>query len=155
STAPPHLWDWTNEIVRPRTSPRGVRRGCGVRQPRQTERAPRGRHDPLTGLPDATLFLETLERAVDCPTPRAGRGPAVPVVHLDRFRVVNDALGNALGDRLLQEVAIRIAACVGTKATVARLAADEFAVLLTAIADDSDAARMAERIHEELRRGFD
>jgi diguanylate cyclase (GGDEF)-like protein len=126
----------------------GVARAGG-----STTRAPRGDHDLLTGLPDQALFLESLERAAGC---RTSRGLlAVLVVDLDRFKLVNEALGHARGDLLLKGVARRIAACLGPEDVTARLGADEFALLLPAIESVADATRMAERLHEELRRGFD
>jgi diguanylate cyclase (GGDEF)-like protein len=132
---------------------RGRGRGKEPAEGRPTERVPRGGLDDLTGLPDLALFLEMLERAAGCV---ASRGRlAILVVDLDRFKLVNEALCPSLGDLLLQGVARRLAACLGPQDVVARLSADEFAVLVPALNHVADATRLAERLHEELRRGFD
>ncbi len=107
-------------------------------------------HDPLTGLPNRTLFTERLRHAMR----RASRHPdelfAVLFLDLDRFKEVNDNLGHFAGDELLRAVARRLEACLRPEDTVARLSGDEFAILLESIAEPSDAGRVAERIEEAL-----
>ncbi len=85
-------------------------------------------HDPLTGLPNRTLFLDRLEQSLAA-TPRTGDPVTVFFIDLDAFKQVNDTLGHTAGDRLLQEVAERLSAVVGPNDTVARSAGDEFFVL--------------------------
>ena len=85
-------------------------------------------HDPLTGLPNRTLFVDRLEQSLAA-TPRTGDPVTVFFIDLDAFKQVNDTLGHTAGDRLLQEVAERLSAVVGPNDTVARSAGDEFLVL--------------------------
>jgi diguanylate cyclase (GGDEF)-like protein len=108
-------------------------------------------HDPLTGLPNRALFLDRLELALR----RALRRPKAPAcavlfIDLDRLKLVNDSLGHLAGDRLLQLVGARLAQAVRPGDTVARLGGDEFTVLLEALADASEAAAVADRVHEAL-----
>jgi diguanylate cyclase (GGDEF)-like protein len=107
-------------------------------------------HDPLTGLPNRSLFTERLRHAMR----RAMRHPedlfAVLFLDLDRFKDVNDNLGHFAGDELLRAVARRLEACIRPEDTVARLSGDEFAILLESITDTSDPGRVAERIEEAL-----
>src|SRR5665648_243722 len=85
-------------------------------------------HDPLTGLPNRTLFVDRLEQSLAAAA-RSGHLVAVSFIDLDAFKRVNDTLGHAAGDRLLQEVAERLSAVVRPNDTVARFAGDEFLVL--------------------------
>jgi diguanylate cyclase (GGDEF)-like protein len=108
-------------------------------------------HDPLTNLPNRSLFAERLEHAMV----RAGEGSvAVLFVDLDNFKSVNDSLGHAGGDALLIATTKRLVDCVRREDTIARLGGDEFTVLLEDMRDPSDAARMAERIGEALATPF-
>ena len=108
-------------------------------------------HDGLTGLPNRACFVERLRHAAE----RARRDPkdafAVLFVDLDHFKIVNDSFGHLAGDELLMEAARRLAACLRSVDTLARLGGDEFALLLEEIREPSDAARVAERLHEALR----
>lgn len=107
-------------------------------------------HDVLTGLPNRALFMDLLARALARSKRRKGYRFAVLFLDLDRFKVINDSLGHLIGDRLLVEIAQRLAKCLRPEDTVARLGGDEFTVLLEDIDDPSDATRVAERIHQEL-----
>ncbi|MGH8869940.1 MAG: putative bifunctional diguanylate cyclase/phosphodiesterase [Actinomycetes bacterium] len=85
-------------------------------------------HDPLTGLPNRARFLDRLEEALDSAEQEGS--VSVVLVDLDGFKNVNDTLGHAAGDELLQRTAERLRGCVLHGDTVARLGGDEFAVLV-------------------------
>ncbi|MGD2114134.1 MAG: EAL domain-containing protein [Acidobacteriota bacterium] len=107
-------------------------------------------HDGLTGLPNRTLFSDTLERAFERRTRDPAYGFAVLFLDLDRFKLVNDSLGHLAGDRVLQEVGRRLRSCLRTGDAVARLAGDEFIVFLDGVTDEESARVIAGRIQEAL-----
>jgi diguanylate cyclase (GGDEF)-like protein/PAS domain S-box-containing protein len=111
-------------------------------------------HDVLTGLPNRSLMIDrlglALRRAV-----RSGRTVAVLFLDLDGFKVVNDSLGHAVGDRLLDRVARRLEGCLRPSDTVARLGGDEFTVLLEDLHDPAEAQAVAQRVHDALREAFE
>jgi diguanylate cyclase (GGDEF)-like protein len=105
-------------------------------------------HDVLTNLPNRALLLDRLGHAL------ARRGPdpvAVLFLDLDGLKLVNDSLGHAAGDRLLEAIAGRLTGCVSPGDTVARLGADEFSILLEDVRDAAAAAMCAEGILTALR----
>ncbi len=116
----------------------------------QTDTTGRKVYDGLTGLPNRVLFLDRLASSLARAKRRPGYIFAVLFLDLDRFKLVNDSLGHAAGDQLLDEVARRLESCVRLGDTVARLGGDEFAVLLEEVVDISDATRVAARIHQAL-----
>src|SRR5262249_8079275 len=102
-------------------------------------------HDALTGLPNRTLFLDRLGKAL-ARTQRGGPPGAVLFLDLDHFKDVNDSLGHAAGDRLLIAVAAGLRTSLAGQDRLARLGGDEFTVLLEEIADPDEAARLAEEL---------
>jgi diguanylate cyclase (GGDEF)-like protein/PAS domain S-box-containing protein len=110
-------------------------------------------HDPLTDLPNRTLFMDRLEHALATLEWSEGDAVAVLFVDLDDFKVVNDSLGHEVGDALLVAVAERLRVAL-KEDTVARFGGDEFAILLESIIGPSDATHLARRIIEELRKPF-
>ncbi len=112
-------------------------------------------HDGLTQLPNAALFRDRLRVAIAQAERRQNYLFAVLFFDLDRFKVINDSLGHAVGDRLLVAIARRLLSFLRPGDTVARLGGDEFAILANDIDDPRDATRIAERIQEELSLPFD
>jgi diguanylate cyclase (GGDEF)-like protein/PAS domain S-box-containing protein len=106
-------------------------------------------HDSLTGLPNRALFDERLRRAL-VRLRRTDGFAAVMFVDLDDFKTVNDGLGHAAGDELLQAVARRLDDTLRAQDTAARLGGDEFAVLLEDLVDESEALAIAERVRRAL-----
>ncbi|KQN90706.1 putative bifunctional diguanylate cyclase/phosphodiesterase [Arthrobacter sp. Leaf69] len=105
--------------------------------------------DPLTSLPNGTLFNERLAAALRRPDP-----VDVLLLNLDDFKNLNDMLGRSSADELLVEVASRLRNCVRPHDTVARLGGDEFVVLLTECLNaDAVAKRISESLYEPLRVG--
>ena len=108
-------------------------------------------HDALTGLPNRLLFKDRLEQALAQAKRYKSRTPAVMFLDLDKFKQVNDTLGHDVGDLLLKEVANRLKKCGRSVDTVARLAGDEFTVLLSEITTEADASAVAEKILAAMR----
>jgi len=112
-------------------------------------------HDILTGLPNRGLFEERLNQAIR----RYKRDPeqqfAILFIDLDRFKQVNDSIGHAGGDRLLQELAPLFKRCTRDADTVARLAGDEFTILLADVQSHEDVIQYLDRIFSELKTPLD
>jgi diguanylate cyclase (GGDEF)-like protein len=111
-------------------------------------------HDPLTGLPNRTLFTDRTERAV-ASARRSGASVAILLINLDRFKEVNDTLGHHMGDVLICEIADRLEAELRDADTIARLGGDEFAVLMPEVRDPEAPIHCAMRILDAVRRPFD
>ncbi|MEQ1882660.1 MAG: EAL domain-containing protein, partial [Burkholderiales bacterium] len=121
-------------------------------------------YDGLTALPNRQFFLEKLQHTLSLAR-RHGRILGVLSFDLDHFKRINDTLGHAIGDTLLQAVAQRLAECVRASDTIARLDApgsdwlarlggDEFGALLTDLEDFHGAAKVAHRVRELLQAPF-
>lgn len=110
-------------------------------------------HDALTGLPNRVQFHQHLERAVSR-AKRHGNMMAVLCLDLDRFKDVNDTLGHATGDALLEEVAARLKESVREVDLVGRLGGDEFAIIAEEIDTPEDAMRVARRVCNALGAGY-
>jgi len=108
-------------------------------------------HDPLTGLPNRSYFMQRLRRATDAHSRGAGMF-AVLFLDLDRFKVVNDSLGHIVGDKLLFSIANLLQGCLRPGDTICRLGGDEFAILLERLADQDEATAVAERLQKVLER---
>ncbi|WP_161884162.1 sensor domain-containing protein [Deinococcus alpinitundrae] len=111
-------------------------------------------HDALTGLPNRSLFLDRLERALAAAR-RHGDKLAVAFVDLDRFKLVNDTLGHAAGDELLRAVAQRLRGCLREVDTVSRMGGDEFLLLLPGVRSISEASRVARKVISSLAPAFE
>jgi diguanylate cyclase (GGDEF)-like protein/PAS domain S-box-containing protein len=102
-------------------------------------------HDFLTGLPNRVLLTERLSQAIGL-AQRHRKQVALLFLDLDSFKIVNDSLGHAIGDQLLQSVAQRLTAGVRTTDTVCRQGGDEFVILLAEIEQPQDAANVAKKL---------
>lgn len=103
-------------------------------------------HDALTGLANRPLLMAHLDNAL-----QGDRQLCVVFLDLDRFKIINDGLGHAAGDRLLQEVAARLRTVVRPGDVVARLGGDEFVVLCHGVHSEDEALAVAERVLAGLR----
>jgi diguanylate cyclase (GGDEF)-like protein/PAS domain S-box-containing protein len=119
--------------------------------------------DPLTGLPNRVLFMDRLERRVEQARGRPDSRFAILLLDVDRFKNINDSLGHAAGDELLKGIARRLrerlrasdtVARLQEDCSIARLAGDEFAVLLHEIHDVQDSVSVADRIGAEMHQPF-
>jgi len=110
-------------------------------------------HDILTDLPNRVLFKDRLGLAV-LQAKRNDASLALMFIDLDRFKLVNDTLGHVIGDKLLQQAAIRLKACLRSGDTLARLGGDEFTAVLPELSDRQDAVLIAEKFLECLRQPF-
>lgn len=111
-------------------------------------------HDLLTGLPNRMFFNNCLAAALT--EAIQNQSPlAVMFLDLDRFKLINDSLGHAVGDQLLQEVAQRLQHCLRKPNLVARWAGDEFTLLLTKIQSVEDAVTIANQILAAMKPDFE
>lgn len=106
-------------------------------------------HDELTALPNRVLFEDRLHQAIQharhtsCPV-------AVLFLDVDNFKLVNDTLGHAAGDKLLQEAGRRLSACLRSGDTIGRLGGDEFAIILTDLVDEEASTVVAQKLMAAL-----
>jgi diguanylate cyclase (GGDEF)-like protein/PAS domain S-box-containing protein len=111
------------------------------------------RADALTGLPNRTRFIEIVTEALRIWAP-LDRGVAVLFLDLDDFKLINDSLGHASGDRLLLETARRLDGVLRPGDSVGRFGGDEFTICLTDLTDEAHALRIADRLQTALRAPF-
>lgn len=111
-------------------------------------------HDVLTLLPNRILFKDQFSQALSL-AQRNKQMVAMMFLDLDRFKTINDTLGHATGDRLLQSVAQRLSKIIREGDTIARLGGDEFLVLVSGIHHVEDAAKVADKLLQAMRPAFD
>jgi diguanylate cyclase (GGDEF)-like protein len=109
--------------------------------------------DALTGLPNRTLYLDRLAHAIDAAV-REHTPVAVLFVDIDRFKAVNDTLGHGVGDELLVQIAQRLKSTVRSGDTIGRLSGDEFALVLSPLAQPDHAAIVGQKINDALATPF-
>jgi len=104
-------------------------------------------HDELTGLPNRNLFRDRAQQAMS-QADRSRRRVGLMFLDLDRFKHINDSLGHHIGDKLLQQMAIRLSSAVRQSDTVARLGGDEFVIVLPEVRDIQDLTPLANKLLE-------
>ncbi|WP_119353256.1 EAL domain-containing protein [Azohydromonas sediminis] len=109
--------------------------------------------DPVTGLPNRSLFRDRLAHALHT-ADRQQQRVALLFVDLDNFKHVNDSLGHAAGDELLRQVGARLRAAVRISDTVCRLGGDEFTVIAEGLTRDEDAVHVAAKVLEQSSRPY-
>ncbi|WP_084314894.1 putative bifunctional diguanylate cyclase/phosphodiesterase [Pseudomonas jinjuensis] len=110
-------------------------------------------HDPLTGLPNRLLLRERIEQALSRAEREKGSG-ALLLLDLDHFKHINDSLGHTVGDQLIKAVGERLQGCLDGQYTLARLGADEFAVILES-QQQYHASSLAQRLLEAMHAPFE
>jgi len=146
-------WQLQERIGQP-TLLLGVARDISERRQAQQRLQHMAHYDALTGLPNRTLFYQTLADAVELAKDKQWR-IVVLFISLDRFKTINDTLGAERGDELLRQFSNRLVQCVRIRDTVGRLGGDEFALILTMTLDQQDAILVANAVREALRAPFD
>ncbi len=111
------------------------------------------RHDLLTGLPNRVMLEERLARAIDRAKDE-GEVVGVAFLDLDRFKNINDSLGQPAGDRVLQQIAERLLEILPAKDLLGRVGSDEFVLVAESVADADDMRRLAERLMGVFNRPF-
>lgn len=113
----------------------------------------RAQHDPLTGLANRNLFEDQLSVAINQSNRNGGRF-ALMFLDLDRFKTINDSLGHAAGNQLLQLAAARLRSCVRENDTVARIGGDEFTLLVMDLDGQRDCAAVAQKVLDAFTEPF-
>ena len=131
---------------------RASRRLFGLRN-QVEENQRRALHDPLTQLPNRTLFRDRVQQALLLGS-RSKAAAAILLLDLDRFKEINDTLGHHHGDLLLQQIGPRLSDVLRDTDTIARLGGDEFGILLVNVPAASAADHVADKIREALRQPF-
>ena len=106
-------------------------------------------HDMLTGLPNRTLLAERMRLAISNSN-ISGKGAALLLLDLDRFKVINDTRGHQTGDMLLRQVAERISNGIGGDGFAARIGGDEFAIILENIEEDADVSTNCSKLLAQI-----
>jgi diguanylate cyclase (GGDEF)-like protein len=113
-------------------------------------REEQGYRDPLTGLPNRQQLHDLVHRAIAAPR-KSDERVALMLMDLNRFKEINDTLGHHAGDRVLQQLAMRLRSVLRHTETIARLGGDEFAILVPAVRDRAEVVAVAERILRALQ----
>lgn len=110
-------------------------------------------HDPLTDLPNRVLLRDRLDQAMVAAR-RSKQSVALLLLDLNRFKDINDTLGHYSGDRLLQQVGVRLREVIRASDTLSRLGGDEFGILLPSVASESDVRRVVDEVQRVFETPF-
>jgi len=119
----------------------------------EEELARQAHYDSLTGLPNRVLLADRLDQALHHAT-RHSELVGFFYIDLDRFKVINDSLGHAVGDTLLQQLTLRLKSCVRDCDTLARLGGDEFALVVSGLKNSDEASVVSSKILTSLETPF-
>ena len=125
-----------------------------LRRRQEKELVFRADHDVLTSLPNRTKFSRSLEKDLACAVEKSAM-VAVFLLDLDRFKEVNDTLGHAVGDRLLQDVSERLSRFMPEGALLSRFGGDEYAIYLPNVGNDAEVENFARSLLAQLKRPFE
>jgi diguanylate cyclase (GGDEF)-like protein/PAS domain S-box-containing protein len=152
------VYRWMLSRMAPQFAPDGTHRGfVGTwiditdRKQAETEALERAMHDPLTALPNATLFLDRLNRSLMRRRRRPQQVAAVLSVGVDRMSAVNETFGRMAGDQVLRAIAQRIQSSIRPGDTVARLGGDEFAIIVEDAGAVEHVSLVAQRIQQSMQ----
>ena len=112
-------------------------------------------HDALTDLPNRTLFNDRLRQAIEFSNRNPEESYSVLFMDVDQFKVINDSLGHAMGDRLLMILSDRLSTCLRSSDTVARLGGDEFVFLIKNTSDESSIDLVINKIQQTIQQAVD
>jgi diguanylate cyclase (GGDEF)-like protein/PAS domain S-box-containing protein len=132
---------------------RSVSRDVTERVQLQKKLAEMATHDVLTGLPNRVLLKDRFFVGF-AQAQRKNAKLAIIALDLDRFKTVNDTFGHNIGDKLLQEVAVRLSNAVRRSDTVARVGGDEFIIVMPEITQDKEATMVAQRVLDAFREPY-
>ncbi len=131
----------------------GCARDITARKQNEAQISYHAYHDLLTSLPNRVLFDDRITQAF-AHARRYEQQFALLFLDLDRFKLINDSLGHAMGDRVLQQVSARILGCLRAEDTLCRFGGDEFSLLLPNIESKENVAAVAEKILKAVRQPF-